>query len=381
MTQALKRSAGSGILGLSPHNQTLAAAVEASDSIVTLGHTSPLAIEEALLAMSCVSRRARARSDITLRLPQAEDDRETLRRWGFQSAIEGAAGPLLLKLVAPDDQEHFGEPRRPFDCEPLDAGLEALVSRLGADGFFGLTLYELTARGALSRMIRREWHRWRNLVMLELLDSHASGPSKDIARVIVHELLANAIQHPDARTATVATSVESSQEGGNPELVVAIWDDGRSIVETLREFVDKGLRTPDQSNEDDRFALHADGWSTSMSEVLSNWAPAGPVHDGELLLASLFPGISRKAHALGFPHVDRPEPVEWEGRTGFGLYALYKSAIDDFNGSLAIWSNRYVLQLSRSKLDANREYSVVVSRLRGSPLQGNLISVRLPLSQ
>lgn len=191
----------------------------------------------------------------------------------------------------------------------------------------------------------------------------------------MHELLANTIQHPNASVAVLGTSVECTA-GSSPLLALALWDDGTGIIETLSEFAQSGLRLSDPGVSD-TFALDTEGWEPSERFISAGWDPGEQPQDGELLVASILPGISRKPYAEVIA-VDRPEPVGWEGRHGFGLHALYRSAIDAFGGEVQIRTGAYLMQLSAGPEDGP-DYHLAVS-LCDVHFLGNLISLRLPLT-
>lgn len=353
------------------------------DGSIDLAGVAPVCVEVALLALARMSERARDRVPVRMRFPAQHTERERLRRWSFQQACEASAGTSFLRLVDREDRRYFGEARidAPLEVWSDPNDVDAFVSRLEQDGFFGLTTYSLTVRGALTRMIRHEWARWRHVLILELLEAHSRGPGPDVARVLVHELLANAIQHPEASMVVLGASVEGL-DSADPQLVVAVWDDGDSIVKTLRDCVGAGVRAT-ETTVNDEFRIRTSGWSPSKSTLPASWAPDADSHDGELLLASLLPGISRKPQAPGFPVVDRPEVVDWENKTGFGLHALYRSAIDAFGGDVHIWSDSYSLHLSGAPAPTTTfAYDVDVQLLADvPPLMGNLIAIRLPITR
>jgi hypothetical protein len=356
-------------------NEDLARAWEAAND-----GSRPL-LYSLMLALVRTAGAARRGEPWELRLPHAPEQLSLLRRWDFQAAVESAALVPLRDLVSAQDRSYFGGDRGHADRSPVSTttapNLADLVSQLEREHFFGFWTYPMIRHGALAHMIRHEWLRWRDSLMLQVLDSHAFGPSRDVARVLVHELLANSIQHPDASVSVFSTAIELSSE--QPALMIALWDDGNGIIETLREYSAHGLRAGFW-DIDDTFALRCEGWTSAVEVVSASWEPPPDAHEAELLAASILPGISRKPH-VDVIQVDRPEPVEWESRVGFGLHAMYRSAVDAFRGDVEIRTGEYSLRLRASENTSLAHYELTVSRVADEPpLLGNLIWLRLPLT-
>ncbi|MBE2319078.1 hypothetical protein DVA67_024095 [Solirubrobacter sp. CPCC 204708] len=333
-----------------------------------------------LLAISVAAHRGRDGLPVELRLPREPAGLDQLRRWNFQSVCELATGRSLRRLVAPVDHALFGTPAPERPAAKVASGVSAFIDELERDAFFGLTAYRLYERGALTRMIRSEWERWRHPLVARLVRPVTADIARDVARVLVHELLANVIQHPDATMAVVGTSVDSSP-AGELRLVIAVWDDGDSVVDTLSKIPVDQLRATDAddwaADITDEFIVDARGWTPAATYIPANWVPPAGAQGGDLLLSALLPGISRKHVSDDFPQVDRPEPVAWESRRGFGLHALYRSAINAFGGTVSVRTSDFWLRLSAG--EKAFQYRADIDRV-DEPLFGNLVSVELPLT-
>jgi len=340
-------------------------------------------VHSLLLAIAVAAERCREDAPVQLRLPGDAVELDRLRRWDFQSVCELATGRSLLGLVGVPDRALFGEVSEPLPPVAVAAGLADFRSELERDSFFGLTAYVLDEPGALTRMIRSEWERWRHPLVARLLRAHPPEVAGDVARVLVHELLANVIQHPRATIAVIGSSVDAGPDG-NDRLVISVWDDGASVIDTLAAVPVDQLRAPGPKGRTaeitDGFHVDARGWKPAEAVVSAGWTPPDPPEPGDLLLAALLPGISRKHINDDYPAVDRPEPVAWEAHTGFGLHALYRCSVNAFGGSVSVRTADHWLRL-RGPTDAEggaARYRAEIDRL-DHELFGNLISVELPL--
>lgn len=347
---------------------------------VDLRDADALNLEIMLLALATIAERARDQLPVHLRLPVTRRGRDRLRRWRFQETCEAAAGSSLRRLVAPADRHWFNEGSANGNGASVDSELARFALELERHCLLALASYRLGEPGALTRMIRCEWSRWRHPLVLQLLNDHAHGFGPDVARVLVHELLANAIQHPDASLAVVGASLEDPA-GSNPVLLIGLWDDGKSLIETLGEHAARGLRARPAAEVADVFYVRADGWTARQERIPADWDPCDATDEAELLIASLLPGISRKPH-VDTVAVDRPEPVEWEQHVGFGLHALYRYTVDVFRGALSIRTGSYLLELAAATEDrGEKAYDVYVRHCTDSPpLLGTIVTLHLPLT-
>lgn len=330
-----------------------------------------------LYLFATIVDRATTDKGTLLRLPERKRLRDFLRAWNFQGAVQAGTHFPLRQLVHPDDHHYFGE-----TASYYTAGRDPdLIRYLASRRFFGLMTHDLSAGGG--RILEREWSRWRSPLILQVLERHLRGPGRDVARVVIYELLANAIQHPGARSATVVSSVYGAvTEKGwqDTSFTVSVWDDGNGIVDTLRTALKAGGSVRATTGAPvDRFDVKPVGWNPTCLSYSSDWTPDRESSDAELLLASVFPGISQKPWRRDIPILTRPDGESRSEDVGHGLHALYRSVVDDFGGSVAFRTGRHFLNLKGG--ESPRSYRAKLARYVDWPLfRGNMVTVRVPIA-
>jgi hypothetical protein len=147
----------------------------------------------------------------------------------------------------------------------------------------------------------------------------------------------------------------------------------------------------------DTFVVDADGWTPEFQKYETTWNPPGTAHDGELLLASLFPGVSQKAAnpitsvvrpgdrgfnevPYGSSNVQDASSLLHQVDTGHGLHALYRTVIDAFGGSIEFRADELRMYVTRSNTGSRDTYKATINVRSPSPtLIGNMVIVRLPI--
>lgn len=342
-------------------------------------YIEPIAL---LYLLSVLASRLRLSDQTSLRLPASRRVRDFLRAWSFPEAVRAATATPFSRLVVPEDMQYFGEGQSVYARSPDTGPTGDLLRHLESRQFFGLMTYRIHASLEATRAVEDEWSRWRTPLIMQVLSRHIQGPHEDVARVLIYELLANAIQHPQATTATVVSSVgrrPNAETSRDTSFAISVWDDGLGIVQTLRKCLDAtGSIRISPARTEDIFSIRAEGWECGNEHMTSTWNPPIDATDEELLLASLFSGVSQKVAAQTLPSVARPDTGQPDREAGNGLYSLYKSVIDDFGGMLSIRTGQTFLNLKRD--NASSPYKAKIVRYLGSPqFYGNQFTVRIPL--
>ncbi len=334
-----------------------------------------------LYLLSVLAARLRTSGQTKLRLPTSHRVRDFLRAWSFPAAFCAATATPFSRLVMEEDLQYFGEGQTYYTESPEAQYAGDLLKHLEGRRFFGLMTYRIHASVEATRAVEDEWSRWRTPLIMQVLSRHIQGPYEDVARVLIYELFANAIQHPQAKTATVVSSVGrrgSADSRHDASFAISVWDDGIGVADTLRKCLEAtGTIRITPARSDDSFSIRAEGWEPNMNLIESSWDPPTSAENEELLLASLFSGISQKAARQTLQPVARPDTGQPDREAGNGLYSLYKSVVNDFGGTLSIRSGRSFLNLRR---DGESAYKAKIVRYIDShSFYGNMFTVRIPL--
>src|SRR5581483_4363458 len=187
-----------------------------------------------------------------------------------------------------------------------------------------------------------ETDRWSHRDVKGFLEDHlGKGRAPLVAPGIIFEALANAVRHPNASfvcTAAFVTTPTVKYPRGI--LTIAFWDNGDSIMNTLRNALDdnRRLRTEDFTPYYAGYGIetasdHAQKKANyrrlfSGDEFPERHADLELLSDTDLLIAATFPGITsnptmhtESAIASFADMYDRP---------GMGLYILTSLAVDAF---------------------------------------------------
>ena len=345
-----------------------------------VGYFDPAAL---LHLLAIISSRVGDGLSTRLELPKDREVRDFLRAWNFAPALESCAGISLHRLTDRSDHSRFGEQQEyflpdlrtyPVESSPriLDDGL---VRYLIGARFFGLVVHEVSDSSVASTLVEQECDRWRQDLVLRMLERHLLGPAEDFARVIVYELAANAVEHPCASKFVVVSNIAGSPApAAENSFTFSVWDNGQGVVDTLIDCLSEGrdIRTSPPRRRD-LFRIRPKGWKPSAITRASDETPRLGDASEEFLLASLFSGISRKE---GKTAADK--------RIGDGLHALYRSVIDEFGGTLIIRTGFHVLRLSADTQRAGSvQYlaEIVAYPKAGGSFPGNMITARVPLRQ
>jgi hypothetical protein len=375
--------------------------------------------------ISLFIRRREKQQTTYLGIPKDKKVRDFLRIWRFPEAFYDATTTRFVDILVEEDQQYRGEP--PTTYTGLGRGLNALTFdrdwRPGSQGkrnFFEFTSYKLgphqqsifgSPAGLLPRL---EAERWNNTLIKQILGKYLlqEGEADDVARVVIYESISNAVRHPRAsimlttsvfqsakRTVLDVLTQKDSQhmeKESNGHLRILIWDDGESIADTLSPLVrgKKPVRAywMDPFMYDKIFLQMRDYKQRRVREMTVDQKKDPPFDAPEelILLSSLFPGVSRSVSE----HVEDVEPYEadskknlvsWAYRQGVGLYALTKTALDSYQGSLLIRSgdHRLLIEPAHDTIRVKKKvrYKAKITRYptKFPTFKGNLLVIQLPI--
>jgi hypothetical protein len=335
-----------------------------------------------------IARRQQLGFRTVLRLPQSRRVRDSLRVWAFPDGVSRVAGIPFWRIVAEEDHKYFGEGQENYvfsrsDWMRAEDPLEDLLNLLLHHRFFRLTTYDLHKPEGAAHMVHEEWARWRAPTVQALLEQLLRGRAQDLPRVSLYEVLANVVQHANARTACVISKIEGIAEDGQYRdngLSMGLWDDGAAVHDTLLNVLKAGgeirVSTPSSNVIYD---VKAVGWHQRWPSYEATWTPTARAAEAEVLLSSLFPGITQKA-SRPVPAVVHPESSQELGDIGYGFHSLCRSVIDTFNGSFSIRCGplHMTVRANTARRRYLAPYRVKITSLDGPPFPGNMITLRFP---
>jgi hypothetical protein len=328
--------------------------------------------------LATVARRREAGQQTKFRLPDDALARHVLRLWQFPRAVSVVTLAPFRLLVDTDDWVYFGErwptPRvEVADVSPSASVLAYLIERQ----YFGLSPYGIKSGRRLDRIVESEVNHWGSYALSNLLAKVLDGPATDIARVVVQELVTNAMEYTSARLAVVASHLDLFRHAGSDApagLTVAVWDDGPSIVEALRSHLASGQSLhPETAQPTDEIAFELIGGTASNAKYTPRWTPEATSSDSDLLLAHVISALTRRASEASDPRVGEYVP----GNAGYSFSALIRSAVDTFQGSVEIRAKGSAVRIDRQHTSGAYRLHVATGLAR---LTGDMMTVRLPAS-
>lgn len=374
-----------------------------SGLILDLEETSFILVECLVAIIAEVAQRQRAGLTTRMRLPLSRDVRGFLREWGFARAFGKATGVGLMSLVERDNLQRIAA---------VDAAASDVAKRYGHDHLYNTRdgIQRVSAASSryfgfdhwqpieypddpfrFQRIVIDESKRWiENPAIKRVLRSLLGEYYQVLFGSIIHEALSNAFRHGGASSVLMVAKAEKSW------FTLVFWDNGCASYLTLRKKLDSGEDICSSSYGEapplQYRVKNPDGNGGSARQIYSsNMVPTKSSADWELLLATLYPGItSDPAGSVG--PLDRPLDTErgTPAPPGHGLANLVNAAVDVLGGSVAFRAGSYFMNVSgkgrRSshkggpELLANGNIAPYgVKFARSWSFLGNMVTVRLPI--
>jgi len=335
-----------------------------------------------------------------IRVPKSEEVRDFLRAWEFPRALRQATGIPFNKLVQEGDLQYFGERTGVSSIRYSGWVLDGQVERLLSDKFFAITTFPLNRSKAPARIVVDETRRWEAQLVKSVLTKHLKGPEGYFANRVIFESMTNALRHPSANIIQTASRFDVHYDGsgkptGKKYFTMAFWDDGESIVATLRRAIIQGLkvRSADVPELYKDYLVKIEPATNERPEpkmISSGYVPNTETSEELLLLSATFPGITRDVVGIG--HIAPSDLSENEGSLmlpGMGLYVLTNCVVDIFGGSIAFRTQDFFMNIKRttewSKKNRGDQshYHVKIKRFHSSSpsFLGNMLTIRLPVRE
>jgi hypothetical protein len=337
-----------------------------------------------------------------------------LRGWRFFDAIETATGREPADFLREEDEAVLAAHVQD-NPEPKYVGgyVDPTAGRILSDKYFGLRAFPLDEGVPTDGLPLVESDRWEERLIRNVIDHHLGGTDSTtglVSSTVVFETFANALRHPSARTIVATSQLERARgslrtggEQGRNVFRFVCWDDGESIIHTMRDALDDDREVIVEVSDN----LHRTYLPVSrkpmgrgIRQPLINsrgFRPSAQMDNATILLSTLFPGITSDIAGTG--HTTHPELVETlasEAGEGFepqkspelmgpgmGLFLLLHTAADVFVGSLQIRAEDCEMEIVAAsdalKQETGADYIVTTTQFgEGMPsFRGNLLSVVL----
>jgi hypothetical protein len=334
-----------------------------------------------------------------LRIPKSESVRDFLRVWEFPRALRQATGIPFHKFVPPADHRYFGEHQDESNRRYSGWVLDRQVDRLLSDRFFAITTFPINQSTSHARLVVDETERWEAQLVKSVLKKHLIGPEGYFANRVIFESMTNALRHPSANIIQTVSRFDvrydsSGKTTGSKHFTMAFWDDGESIITTLKRAIDSGLtvRSADVPELYSNYRVtleNSEGKKGEPQIIPSSFLPDEKTSEELLLLAATFPGITRDV--VGIDHLAPADMLDSEKSLmlpGMGLYVLTNCVVDIFGGTIAFRTKDFFMNIKQTsdwlqkKGDQSR-YQVKIKKFsQNSPsFLGNMLTIRLPLRE
>ena len=357
--------------------------------------------ESLLYICGLLSARTRAGRETFLQLPEVPRLQDFLYAWKFPETVQLSTKYPVERFLFDQQDKYFADREsryRRYLNTP--SGREALLP----ESFFAITPLSV---GNDPVTEAEHWQRkWQDRQVQAILSSLLGADGERVASHIMYEMALNAVGHPNASVAFTSSQLlgrqrpsevlSSIQNGAHHlQLIMTIWDDGRSILQTLEDALRETGRITSpafgtsRKTFDLRVLDHRGEQYSSREVVESNddgILLRGPIH---LLLSAFFVGVTREPDrtsqfSIPTSKTDAKEhPLDTANfASGLGLYLLTRSVIETYGGSITYVSGHYRLEIRGSR-ERDVDYSARMTVLRSTDadIAGNLLITRLNLQQ
>ncbi len=350
-----------------------------------------------------------------LAYPAEKSVRDFLATWRFPDALTRATLRPFEEILLPEDCHYMAEDQTTYSgtgdgLSKLEFDADWHPTSLTRRNFFEFLSFadgdSKISPTQHSSIPREEGRSWARPLVSQILKKHLKGEKSrsDIARVIIYESLSNAVRHPKANLIQVVSRFSRSAKSKDKKtLRICVWDNGESIIKTLRNALDNeaGIRSfilPQYMGERIRVDISKWGGKSKTYHISQTEEIPSDATDARLLVASLFPGVT-STRLSEVPPVDpfdglsstcstgEEVGLKLEKAPGMGLYALMRTALDQFQGSLFIRSGMHNLKI-RVAHDAYRVVDSVRYKCKITEyppevptFKGNLLVIKLPLRE
>lgn len=338
-----------------------------------------------LLYLTACARTLQKRGHvITLELPEESKVRAIMRRFRFGRALGQVLATDPMELMTANSMRYLGEPVEHY----LSSGRDPRVLRVGESRVQELRVMKdptIERAAAASEMYGAD----ENKEGIRTFLRHHLRSKWTLVEPLMYEALANTAHHPNASRVVSVGRIFSKPAADGQELWLSVWDDGDSIIDTLRRAVkSQPLRVGDYGQHAGWYKLDGATVPGANKKPLGrlfsgNDVPADP-DDATLLVASTWPGVTSDPDRKRMPG-EVGDSAE-DKRPGMGLYLLISFAVEQLGGTVLLRAGTLSANVAvdDSGVDepANRyRVGIVANPEMGSYFTGNQVVVRIPVNR
>ncbi len=337
------------------------------------------------LLLSLMAARARERMITTIEAPRDARTLDYLEAWNFFEQLERWTGIPAAECLTEGTREVLRLRRDRGHANRYSRELLPKHSLPLTEIPFDLGRPLLAAA--------RERERWLEGPVQNVLRTVIGRvASKVVARAVIFEGIKNTAMHSGASLVYTTAQVQQSPSvRGQREFAVCIWDNGASIVESLKRGLSafNGITTPHYGSIVEYFTIDVfEQGVASYSYELTNEDGMPPEVDDELalMISAFFFGVSADPR----PRSDEDLPDREIGSRvaqmsggaevygGFGTYLITDTVAYQCGGSVEYFNGPYHLTFTTTGKPDKYRVKAEVSDVENAGVLGNLLVVRLP---
>ena len=329
---------------------------------------------------------------VVFNFPSSKKVRDFMRLCAFQSAVETiSSGKSLRHLTTPSTHEYWGENESKQRTTKLirtsRAGryveVEDVLSKQTVARYWPFQLIERDKTVFADAIAFAESDFWSAPFMLQVMNEVLGANGEYLAKDIVFEAMANAVRHPGAtKIACIATSC-SDPNGRPAHFTCTWWDDGKSIVDTLRAPLTNGeniiAAVGDAKVEFDLKVTDHEGAVTATFAIDQALKLSATDDDVQLLIGAILPGITCDPGAVA-AIIPNEIKTRRGSSPGMGLHMLIGAAVGIYGGTVSFRTKNLFLNIKPKKKPRPNGYDAKIIRYpEWCEVPGNMVTVRLPV--
>lgn len=295
------------------------------------------------------------------------------------------------------------------------SGQDSIYFLTAREKFFPLLTLNFSTDESKKQEFNKEKTRWENTTLINrILNNNLNNIviTSEISLDVISETIFNAISHSKASKFFTGSffsfSDEKSQKDDKFHFTINFWDNGISIIDTLKEPLRKGEKIKSiesekhfhsMTNNNNQIEFLIKMNDIYVEDLFTTTSELPPNLDEEyILLAAFFPGVSRLP--------DREHDLFNQYPAGMGLSYLANTVMDKLKGEISVRTknyflnikclssyekDRYIRQFKTSQTEKVKRKDVfndssiyykakfVKYEYRMPEFLGNMITVRIPL--